>query len=123
MRCKIETNHKSKQVIMKKLLTTFVFLGILSVTSFAQESIILRIIEAHANGVSKMIMTDENGASSSIALKPMLFDAPFEEALKSNQEAIQKAMNKILRKGFSLQSMSTDSKDVLYTLMVFTKED
>ena len=107
---------------MKKLLTTIVFLGILSATSFAQESIILRIIEAHANGVSKMIMTDENGKSSTIALKPALFDAPFEEALKSNQEAIQKAMNKILRKWFSLQIMSTDSKDVLYTLMVFTKE-
>ena len=108
---------------MKKLLTTFVFLGVLSVTSFAQESIILRIIEAHANGVSKMIMTDENGKSSTIALKPALFDVPFEEALKANQETVQKTMNKILSKGFSLQTMSTDSKDVLYTLMVFTKED
>ena len=108
---------------MKKLLTTIAFLGILSATSVAQESIILRIIEAHPKGVSKMIMTDENGASSSIALKPMFFDAPFEEALKSNQEAIQKVINEILSKGFSLESLRTDSKDVLYTLMVFTKED
>ena len=108
---------------MKKLLTTFVFLAILSATSFAQESIILRIIEAHANGVSKMILTDENGESSIIELKPMLFDAPFEEALISNQETIQATMNKILSKGFSLENMSTDSKDVLYTLMVFTKQD
>ena len=68
-------------------------------------------------------MTDENGKSSTIALKPALFDAPFEEALKANQETVQKAMNKVLSKGFSLQTMSTDSKDVLYTLMVFTKED
>ena len=52
----------------------------------------------------------------------MLFDAPFEEALKSNQEAIQKVINEILSKGFSLESLSTDSKDVLYTLMVFTKD-
>ena len=112
-----------KQIVMKKLLTTIVFLGILSATSVAQESIILRIIEAHANGVSKMILTDENGESSIIELKPMLFDAPFQEALISNQETIQATMNKILSKGFSLENMSTDSKDVLYTLMVFTKED
>ena len=107
---------------MKKLLTTIVFLASLSATSVAQESIILRIIEAHPIGVSKMIMTDENGKSSTIALKPMLFDKPFEEALKANQEAIQKVMNEILSKGFSLESLSTDSKDVLYTLMVFTKD-
>lgn len=108
---------------MKKLLTTLVLLGTFNAAVFAQESIILRIIEAHPNGVSKMIMTDENGKSSTIALKPALFDAPFEEALIANQETIQATMNKILSKGFSLESMSTDSKDVLYTLMVFTKED
>ena len=111
-----------KQIVMKKLLTTLVLLGTFNAAVYAQESVILRIIEAHPKGVSKMIMTDENGASSSIALKPMLFDAPFEEALKSNQEAIQKVINEILSKGFSLESLSTDSKDVLYTLMVFTKD-
>lgn len=70
-----------------------------------------------------MIVTDENGKSSTVALEPMLFNAPFEEALISNQETIQSTMNIILSKGFSLESMSTDSKDVLYTLMVFIKED
>ena len=107
---------------MKKLLATFILTSAAGLSSFAQESIILRIIEAHPAEVSKMIMTDENGLSSTIALKPMLFDAPFEEALKSNQEIIQSAMNKILSKGFSLESLSTDSKDVLYTLIVFTKD-
>lgn len=107
---------------MKKLLATFVLASGISLTSFAQESVILRIIEAHPQGVSKMILTDENGNSSAIGLKPMLFDAPFEEALMSNQEAVQAVMNKIISKGFSLKSMSTDSKDVLYTLMIFTKD-
>lgn len=108
---------------MKKLLATLVLAFGISLSSFAQESVILRIIEAHPKGVSKIVMTDENGKSSTIALKPALFDAPFEEALVANQETIQATMNKILSKGFSLNSMSTDSKNVLYTLMVFTKED
>ena len=47
---------------MKKLLTTLVLLGTFNAAVYAQESIILRIIEAHPKGVSKMIMTDENGA-------------------------------------------------------------
>lgn len=54
----------------------------------------VRIIEAHPDGVSKIIINDENGTSSSVAMKPLLFDTPFENALKSNQEAIRKSRTK-----------------------------
>jgi hypothetical protein len=121
-RCKDETDQEAKHEVMKELLTKIAILGISNAASVGQESIIVRIIEAHPDGVSKIIINDKNGTSSSVAMKPLLFDTPFENALKSNQEAIRKITNKILSKGFFLVSLSTNSKDVLYMLMVFTED-
>lgn len=112
---------------MKKLLFSFLVLGLMAVSGFAQKSggiATAKIQEADTDMYSRILLVYENGAKEVISLKPIIGSSRDWEARQNtsddNQVTITKMLNTMNEKGYDVIETTSNQQNAVHFQLFVT---